>query len=449
MSHLTDLVATRADADPALNDEATLLVYAALEGDEALADLAGLTLPEAVLDTSGARPEPAGAFLAQIEVAGFRGIGPETKLDLKPGPGLTIVAGRNGSGKSSIAEALETALTGTTYRWREKGSTQWKDAWRNLHQKTDARIKVTLAEESVGSTYVTVTWAADAGLDEMVTAVQRHGKKKEDGLGPLGWQAAIETYRPLLTYDELGSLLSAGRSKLYDALATILGLEEVADAIKRLDTHSKGLAAPGIALASAKKQLLLDLATMEDERATDATALVKVTKNLDVAALRRLATGTRASDGDLSGRLRAILMLGLPSEDEVLTAAETLREAVQALADAGSVAALPLERRMQLLTSAITVHSHDGDMVCPVCGEGQLDDARANSLTTEMAALETELGSLKAARSQHSAAQHSAKSLPTPPPSSLAGRGPGGTHRGGRSRPRCLERVGHPACRRP
>ena len=114
-----------------------------------------------------------------------------------------------------------------------------------------------MAEESVGSTYVTVTWAADAGLDEMVTAVQRHGKKKEDGLGPLGWQTAIETYRPMLTYDELGSLLSAGRSKLYDALATILGLEEVADAIKRLDTHSKGLAAPGTALASAKKQLLL------------------------------------------------------------------------------------------------------------------------------------------------------------------------------------------------
>ena len=48
MSHLTDLVATRADADPTLNDEAALLVYAALEGEEALADLAGLTLPEAV-----------------------------------------------------------------------------------------------------------------------------------------------------------------------------------------------------------------------------------------------------------------------------------------------------------------------------------------------------------------------------------------------------------------
>ena len=117
-------------------------------------------------------------------------------------------------------------------------------------------------------------------------------------------------------------------------------------------------------------------------------------------------------------------MLGLPSEDEVLAAAEALREAVQALADAGSVAALPLERRMQLLTSAITVHSHDGEMACPVCGEGQLDDARATALTTEVAALETELGSLKAARSQHTAAQHSAKSLLTPPPASLTGEVP-------------------------
>jgi hypothetical protein len=42
--------------------------------------------------------------------------------------------------------------------------------------------------------------------------VQRHGQKKQPGLSTLGWADAIETYRPMLTYDELGALLS-GRAK--------------------------------------------------------------------------------------------------------------------------------------------------------------------------------------------------------------------------------------------
>ena len=41
---------------------------------------------------------------------GFRGIVLRAELELTPGPGLTLVIGRNGSGKSSFAEALEVLL---------------------------------------------------------------------------------------------------------------------------------------------------------------------------------------------------------------------------------------------------------------------------------------------------------------------------------------------------
>jgi DNA repair exonuclease SbcCD ATPase subunit len=37
---------------------------------------------------------------------------PATTLEVERGPGLTLVVGRNGSGKSSFAEALELLLTG-------------------------------------------------------------------------------------------------------------------------------------------------------------------------------------------------------------------------------------------------------------------------------------------------------------------------------------------------
>jgi hypothetical protein len=36
----------------------------------------------------------------------------------------------------------------------------------------------------------------------------------------LGWDQALATYRPFLSYNELGSMLDEGPSKLYDALSS-------------------------------------------------------------------------------------------------------------------------------------------------------------------------------------------------------------------------------------
>lgn len=64
--------------------------------------------------------EPPGIYVSSISVEGFRGIGPSATLPLQPGPGLTLVVGRNGSGKSSFAEGLELLLTGHNLHWEGK-----------------------------------------------------------------------------------------------------------------------------------------------------------------------------------------------------------------------------------------------------------------------------------------------------------------------------------------
>lgn len=51
--------------------------------------------------------EPPGVYLGDLTVEGFRGIGERRTLPLTPGPGLTLIVGRNGSGMSSFAEAAE------------------------------------------------------------------------------------------------------------------------------------------------------------------------------------------------------------------------------------------------------------------------------------------------------------------------------------------------------
>jgi recombinational DNA repair ATPase RecF len=56
------------------------------------------------------------------------------------------VVGRNGSGKSSFAEALEVLFTGESKRWAGR-SKIWKEGWRNLHQGHPAEIQVRLVME--------------------------------------------------------------------------------------------------------------------------------------------------------------------------------------------------------------------------------------------------------------------------------------------------------------
>jgi hypothetical protein len=52
------------------------------------------------------------------------------------------------------------------------------------------------------------------------------GQKRED-IGALGWDTALEMYRPLMSYDELSGILEGSPSAFYDQLYKLLGLEQL------------------------------------------------------------------------------------------------------------------------------------------------------------------------------------------------------------------------------
>src|SRR3954453_13408037 len=88
-------------------------------------------------------------WLKSVTVEGFRGIGPQATLALEPSPGLTVVVGRNGSGKSSFAEGLELLMTGALKRW-EKRPKAWTETWQCLHHAGSTRRTAELVLEGSG-----------------------------------------------------------------------------------------------------------------------------------------------------------------------------------------------------------------------------------------------------------------------------------------------------------
>lgn len=402
---LVDQIITLLDND-GVGEESAYLVLAALESDEALADALGgqYTLPKPNPTHEIALPEPVGAFLRSIFVAGFRGIGKGDTLDLHPAPGLTVVAGRNGSGKSTYAEALEVALTSNSYRWQARAAA-WQRNWANLHTPRPREIRVALAEDGVGTTTVGVDWPADTErFADLRCWVQRPGRRRETSLHSLGWADAIDLYRPILSYEELGGLLTDAPSKLYDALVAILGLDQVADAQKRLDMTHARVGAPAKQEKDERRELKKLLAESDDLRAEQALTLLRK-RVLDFDSLRRLAIGSDSAATGVVARLQELAEFPLLDREVIEQTAGELRAAVRAVAAHRDTAAERADRRLALLREAVDFHAaHDTDVPCPVCGQGMLDDAWRTAVEAEL------LAESEAARVRQEAQQHLSRS---------------------------------------
>ena len=377
---LLEIVRQRLDQGGYAKTPWAKLVLAACSSDRALA---------AALDDAEWKPDAAGrgevvsgpAYIKSVTVEGFRGIGAPSTLELPPGNGLTLVVGRNGSGKSSFAEAMELLTTGTNRRWSTR-SKVWREGWRNLHHES-SELRVEFVFEGDGVATAIEHWPADGDLENGTRTIQRANGKKSP-FESLGWTRSLELYRPFLSYNELGAMFDEGPTALFDKLSAMLGLDDLTAAQKalqkaRLDAgHAKDL------VRSKIPGLVTQLRLLDDDRAKSARQELEAATP-DLAALRKLLVTAEASQEQAGAALRQIVEIEPIDAEAIARAADGLRKAVAAQDALAGTPAAEARDLAELLGSALEYHERHRPKKCPVCSSGDLGkpwrDATAKRVT--------------------------------------------------------------------
>ena len=423
-SALITQVRAGVDADEQLDVEAGLLVLAALEGDEAL--------DQALVEDGGSRepppatePDPAHAqarraYLDTISVQGFRGIGSGCNLSVTPGPGLTLVVGRNGSGKSSFAEALELLLTGENRRWADR-SAVWKAGWRNLHWTGPVAIATTFAVEGRPQLLtLRREWAQGADLAAGADSVG--GAQGDNVRAALGWEEAVTTYRPFLPYNELGSIPDRRPTDLYDTMSAALGLNALVDARRRLRERRRDRDKQVRTAESGRRGWYAQVEALDDERARTCAQAIDGSRvgSWDLDAVELVLEGAIEPEGEGEiALLRGLATLAVPGVDEVQAAAARLRTAATEARAAEQTDAGRAQQIADLLERSLVLHAAHGDRPCPVCGSGELDSAWRSRTEAEVQRLRTEAEAAQRAGQALATARRVAQALLSAPPNNL------------------------------
>ena len=347
-------------------------------------------------------PQHCGTFLERLEVEGFRGIGEPATLRFEAGPGLTLVIGRNGSGKSSLAEGLETLLTGNNSRWsgRKTNKAEWEGGWRNLHHNgpvsLDGQFTVEGSSQPIS---IRRFWDADATtFTESNIAVRRHSKSP-DGMNELGWADALNVHRPFLSYNELGNLYEKP-SQLFDSLRSILGLDDLNGPLRTLADIRKGKQKKAQLVTQQQKSLAVELENLDDERAKTCLEAIQGRKrDLDTIESVVLSDADVEDDRSVLAALRQLASLKAPNLETTLELADNLRTAVRQQREFDHTEGTQQTKVIDLLERAIRFFDDFGDQDCPVCGQSKaLNPGWRKDTETTLAELRSVAGDVLNAR---------------------------------------------------
>jgi energy-coupling factor transporter ATP-binding protein EcfA2 len=167
--------------------------------------------------TSGERDEILTAnrkwLLRTMSVEGFRGAKHEIHLKLDSPHGITVLFGENGSGKSSLAEALRVALEGRTGATHLGTTGGVHELWGIADQRSQgvdkAKVNVVLVDETT-TDVLTIRAVIDSAGAQRDGFLESQGQRTEfssDSKAWLAWADSIRASPPVFAYAELADEL--------------------------------------------------------------------------------------------------------------------------------------------------------------------------------------------------------------------------------------------------
>jgi len=323
--------------------------------------------------------------LLRVRVDGYQGVGAPLTVDLDPIPGVTVLIGRNGSGKSSIADAIETALHGEPRAPTSTGRGGKAPLWDREHcgrDAAEAHVEVTLlaGEE-------TLTLDVRIGPDGSVTGrTARHtavdGITTDLDLATTSWRSALAGHRPVFGYAAVERQVQLAQN-LQEFLEPLLAFGGCFDELKA------GVDAAGSAAAQARERWGQARSTAEQR--TD-----QVDRAHPDATPTAIDWPDVADDPDAWLTTAGLTETGVAAPE--ITAAQHDRlhvaatQALAALADLETAEAAPAPDPVTAKLAApladlhrAAQHLDDTGDACPVCRRVGMDWAAALAATVDTA----------------------------------------------------------------
>ncbi|WP_410603323.1 AAA family ATPase [Amycolatopsis sp. lyj-90] len=210
-------------------------------------------------------------FLRSIELAGFRGAangsgapGATTepfRLDFPASAGLVVVHAPNGTGKSTVTDALEVALFGGTGGASGFNPDDARGAVVSHSGLVDSEVGVVL-ENGRGDT-LHFEWNAGAGVESAI-AIWRSDTQHEVEITPGGkWASSVASRRPVVGYDHLTHRLRADNA--VDIVEATLAMGDVWSQLRSfLDEYLAQAAAAAAAWQLARARVETAVAEVDE-----------------------------------------------------------------------------------------------------------------------------------------------------------------------------------------
>jgi len=332
-------------------------------------------LLRAIEDCAAADGDSAGALLdgrswriAEVRVSGIGGIASldPPALTFSPVPGITVVRGLNGQGKTSLARGIDCALRGSADLTPGAANTLWA-AELLTEGATSGRVGLTLAS-GASRLVIEVDFATGTNTPTVTGLLNGNGESQQVDLGG-SWRQALGNARAHYSYDAVQGRLVESKA-LQGFLEELLVLGPVWQRVRdAVDSRAERATAAQKAFAKAVKDARASEAQIAARHnAPDSSVARPATVNWprlqDAADIDSwlLATGLSVTDpqpvttvgADHERRLASI-------QDRFHAADERLESAESTIEGPGMAAAL------HHLNQLLNVEELDST-VCPLCG---------------------------------------------------------------------------------